>query len=116
MAAGHIVAGQCVDVAASTDLYFSLIPGNITSAGSLTIEAFYTKLADGWYVKTNQYSSTGIPTERFTVPASPPSLASCDTSQNFNDMTIYLTAVIGLWVVVTAARKVIDMFRVPHAE
>lgn len=84
MAAGHIVNGQCVDVAASADLYFSSKPGSVVS-GLTTYEMIYTKPSTVWNIKSVTYSSSGVATNRFEVPAVVPTFPTCDTADTFID-------------------------------
>jgi hypothetical protein len=79
MTTGYIVNGQCVDVAASSDIYFSLKPG-ATAPGLTTFEHIYTKVDGVWKIKSVTYSSTGVPNYRFEVPAFIPNFATCELS------------------------------------
>jgi hypothetical protein len=79
MAAGHIVAAQCVDVAASTDAFYSTaLPGQ--TAGSPSFLSFFNKSASGWTQDTYQNGSLIS-----SVPAPTPQFAACDTTQTFFD-------------------------------
>lgn len=79
MAAGHIVGAACVDVAASTDAYFSTITP-VTTPGDVTYFSQASKDAGVWYLKT--YADGSIVT---TSPLIAPAFASCDTTANFFD-------------------------------
>lgn len=79
MSAGHIVAGQCVDVAASSDAYFS----TLQPVASATNPAYFTvasKNLNDWYLLT--YSGPDLVSS--TLLASP-IFASCDTTEQFMD-------------------------------
>jgi hypothetical protein len=79
MSAGHIVAGQCVDVAASTDAYYgNALPTQ--SAGNPAFISTFTKSATGWMHETYQ-GGTLIS----SVAAPVPTFSTCDTTEGFFD-------------------------------
>lgn len=79
MAAGHIVAGRCVDVAASADAYFTNFSG-AAIPGSPPLITVFDKGVTGWQALTYQ-GSTLVDTSPLTVPTFP----SCDTTAEFFD-------------------------------
>lgn len=81
MSAGHIVHGQCVDVAASLDHYYSHAQPFLTSS-SLTQ---FSKVSGDWKIQNYSISTTGTTTLRYTANANPPTFPTCDTSTNYFD-------------------------------
>lgn len=79
MAAGHIVAGQCVDVAVSLDAYYGTAHPAQT-AGSPAYISTFSKTAAGWNQDTYQ-NGTLIS----SVAAPVPTFSNCDTTANFFD-------------------------------
>lgn len=79
MAAGHIVNGSCVDVAASADAYFSQLQPS-AAAGSPSYFTYASNDAGVWYLNTLQ---DGQPFTSFALTA--PGFASCDTTETFFD-------------------------------
>jgi hypothetical protein len=92
MAAGHIVNGVCVDVAASTDAYYSQLPP-VASAGSPVYQTQATKDVSTWYLNTTQ---DGLPFSSFELV--PPVFASCDTTETFFDGLVLGWGVAGAMV------------------
>lgn len=99
MAAGYIVAGQCVDVAASIDAYYSN-SHPVQTAGSPAFISTFSKSASGWTQDTYQ-NGTLIS----SVPAPSPSFASCDTTQTFFDGMQLGWAVAAAMVMVYVIRR-----------
>lgn len=79
MAAGHIVNGQCVGVAASSDIYWSNFRATAQSGPDLYL-TIATKSGSNWQIDTTlngaAYSSVLAPT---------PGFSTCDTSDQFFD-------------------------------
>lgn len=79
MAAGHIINGQCVDVAVSTDLFWSNFEATAQSGSNLYITVA-SKTSGIWQLETYLNGSLYS-----TVAAPVPSFASCDTTEQFFD-------------------------------
>lgn len=79
MAAGYIVAGQCVEASAAVDLFFSSAAPGIVS-GSPSYYSQFSKDVSGWSLET--YSGGSLVSSAAVVP---PSFASCDTTAPFFD-------------------------------
>jgi hypothetical protein len=85
MAAGHIVNGQCVDVAASADMYFShFVPVAmqvLNSQGEFDVlQLSMTKDAGQWfYLQFQNEFLIG------SFPSAVPAFATCDTTTEFFD-------------------------------
>lgn len=100
MAAGHIVAGQCVDVAASIDTYYgSALPTH--SAGNPAFVSTFSKSVSGWVHETYQ-SGTLVA----SVAAPIPTFATCDTTASFHDGMEVGWMVAGVMIVVYAIRRI----------
>lgn len=79
MAAGHIVGGRCVDVAASLDAYYGMsLP--VHSTGSPAYISTITKSGASWRHDTYQDGALIS-----SVPAPTPTFSTCDTTENFFD-------------------------------
>lgn len=79
MAAGAIVAGQCVDASAAADLFYS----NTAPAISAGAPEYITQLersGSGWSAVT--YSGGSLVS---TSALQSPAFATCDTSEGFTD-------------------------------
>lgn len=92
MAAGHIVNGSCVDVAASSDQFFSQLQP-IAAAGSPSYLTYASKDAGVWYLNTLQ---DGQPFTSYALAA--PGFASCDTTETFYDGMALGWGVVGAMV------------------
>lgn len=99
MVAGHIVASQCVDVAASTDAFYSTAHPAQT-AGSPAFFSYFTKSASGWMQETYQNGSLIS-----SVPAPTPQFAACDTTETFFDGMQLGWAVAAAMVLVYVIRR-----------
>lgn len=96
MPAGHIVKGQCVDVAASADLYFSSLSpsANILPNGSGGTDSYtgaFSKMGTSWYFMA---SKNGTITGSTFMSA--PSFATCDTTASFYDGLVIGWAVLAV--------------------
>ena len=79
MSAGHVVNGQCVDVAASLDAYYSAA-SIVQASGNPAYLSIITKSVSGWTQDTYQ-NGTLIS----SVSAPTPLFAECDTTAAFLD-------------------------------
>lgn len=79
MSAGHIVNGQCVDVAASLDSFYGVAPV-VQTSGNPAYLSIINKSASGWMQDTYQ-NGTLIS----SVAAPTPLFADCDTTASFVD-------------------------------
>lgn len=79
MEPGHIIKGQCVDVAVSTDLFWSNFEATAQSGSNLYITVA-SKTSGTWQLETYLNGSLYS-----TVAAPVPSFASCDTTEQFFD-------------------------------
>lgn len=112
MAIGHIIGGQCLDVATAGHVYAQSLPRSLTFDGTSTHlhvpvydqndnEFQIRHFVDGAYIDSVVFN---------------PSFQLCDTQALYNDALTYIGAVIALWVAVWAGRALYDFFRVPHAD
>jgi hypothetical protein len=78
MAAGHIVNGSCVDVAASADLYYSVQSSRIEKGTSLDFYHQHSKNAGAWQVEQYSIASDGsvVLLHQASIPI--PNFATCD--------------------------------------
>lgn len=87
MAAGHIVANQCVVVAASSDYYFSsAVPtSSVTLDGAFVFQTMFRKLTNGWALSVRQTKTADGTFVTTNSSISPPAFATCDTASDFKD-------------------------------
>lgn len=79
MSAGHVVGSLCVDVAASTDAFYSTLLPAVTP-GNPSYYSFASKDSGVWNLHTY---ANGVLLNTSTL--SVPSFASCDTTETFYD-------------------------------
>jgi len=111
MAAGHVVAGQCVDVADSMSVFAGLVHPSAFVQGVDTYSTQVSFLSPDWMLQT--YKNGVLHQSTVMIP---PVFPACDTSQRFLDTSVVLYAVLGLWIAVYAASKLYRFFRLPHAD
>ena len=99
MAAGYIVSGQCVDVAASIDAYYSNTHP-VQTAGNPAYISTFSKTSSGWVQNTYE-NGTLIA----SVAAPTPTFSDCDTTQTFFDGMQLGWAVAGAMVLVYVIRR-----------
>lgn len=104
MAAGHIVANQCVVVAASSDYYFSsaLPTSSVTLDGAFVFQTMFRKLTNGWSLSVRQTKTSDGTFVTTNSSISPPAFATCDTKTAFTDGGILGAGVVLAMVVAWA--------------
>lgn len=104
MPSGHVVGEQCVDVAASADLYWSQVAPGLT-AGVPNYLYKPSKGLDGWFL---QGFTDGVLVT--SVAAPPLNFPLCDAGKKYADLSVLLGAVVGLWVVALCGRMLYRFF------
>lgn len=99
MAAGHIVNNQCVDVAFSTDAFYTNTPAQ-TNPNDNTFTSVFNKTASGWvqdiYRNGNLFNTYTLPT---------PIFPTCDTTEGFFDGMQLGWAVASVMIAVYVIRR-----------
>lgn len=95
MAAGHIVGGQCVDVAVSAAVYATSIPPQLTPASPLYFSTVL-KTSGSWYYYVYK---DGLAVAAHLLPI--PSFQSCDTDTFYSQglpVDFDYTSLAAVWV------------------
>lgn len=108
MAAGHIIGSKCLDASSSANHFWSAVPADL-SAGLNSFVSFPSLELGVWYIKTFQ---DGVLLSSYAAPAL--NLASCDTATQYDDATLMLVAIMGMWIVAFCARALYRFFRTPN--
>lgn len=99
MASGHIVNNQCVDVAFSTDAFYSLVPAH-ANPNTQTFTSIMNKTNTGWvqdiYQNGNLFKTFALPT---------PTFPTCDTTAGFYDGLELGWAVAAAMIIVYVIRR-----------
>lgn len=114
MAAGHLVGGSCVAVAASTDLYYSQKP-DVYTAGGQGADLWHTfeKIGASWSATEYSVSKTGVISLVHHTPLPVPLLASCVYDDSFTKAGSFNDGMQLGWAV-AAAMVVVYVIRRPY--
>lgn len=98
MAAGHFVNGVCVDVALSTDIYYSqLMPVFTTGSSGAEIYKVFASVNGVWTLDEYTIGNTGSVTLNFKSPLPTPSLASCVYTPAMSDPAFDYDVLANMW-------------------
>ena len=114
MAAGHIIGGQCLDVATAGHALALGMPRLFTTIGNPSTTHLYYSIYDEASAEFRYlHYVNGVFTDHTVYT---PVLQNCNTAIFYSDALVYIGAVIALWVTVWAGRALYNFFRLPHAD